>query len=381
MQKSTSLKSLQLMKIIGSEAQSGRTERFTERQKRFVNNFFVKVNSEGDILFKSPNIPLTQEQIQTLVNKALASSDHIETIKFNGSDIYRFHKTPEDIEGNIIIVFENIKDERDTMNRLLFTLGIVGFAGLLLAFLGSFFMADRALIPVKESWERQRNFVADASHELRTPLAVVQTNIELVMGNTDESVGSQTKWLENILAENKRMTSLVNNLLFLARADSNQELSEKKVFQLDAVLTEALQLFEPIAHKKNICLRHRMQSHVDFFGDSNHIKQLIMILLDNAIKYTPERGQVDLELKENHNTLEICVKDTGEGITKEHIDKIFQRFYRADKARSRANGSSGLGLAIAEWIVKEHKGSINVYSTPGKGTAFVVNIPKPKSIR
>jgi signal transduction histidine kinase len=231
------------------------------------------------------------------------------------------------------------------------------------------------LIPIKKSWQKQQDFVADASHELRTPLAVIQTNIELVRGNPKDSVESQTKWLENIQHETGRMSKLVEDLLFLARADSEQLPLEMMDFNLSFTLLSTLSSFEVMAKNRGIKLESTVQDHILFYGDENRLKQLIVILIDNALKHTPAGGKISIRLINSGPSVELSVSDTGEGIEHEHLERIFERFYRVDKARSKMTGGTGLGLSIADWITKVHHGRITVTSQVGKGTTFVVNLP------
>jgi len=236
-------------------------------------------------------------------------------------------------------------------------------------------MADRAMSPIKESWQRQQDFVADASHELRTPLSVVQVNLELVKGNPEETVASQSKWLDYSLHETERMSKLVDDLLFLARADSLQQTLELKHFPLPTALREVIESFRPLAEANGILLESSLYSEITYFGDETRIKQLIVILLDNALKYTPSGGQVTLGLQNWGTLAEITVTDTGEGIEQEHFAKIFERFYRVDQARSQQKEGTGLGLAIADRIIQSHHGRIKVSSSLGKGTTFVISLP------
>jgi signal transduction histidine kinase len=268
-----------------------------------------------------------------------------------------------------------MQSEYETLARLRIIIVFTGLAGLCVVFVSSLFLADRALIPIKKSWDRQKSFVADASHELRSPLAVIETNLELVLDNGDETVESQMKWLENIQTENRRMSKLVSDLLFLARADSDQQMFEKRFFPLNEALMEAVISMQPLANKKNITLQSHINPVQEYFGDEARIKQLAVILIDNAIKYTQPDGYVQVDLNQHDNYFEIIVADNGEGMAKEHLDKIFERFYRVDKARSREGGGTGLGLSIADWIVNGHRGSIAVSSTPGKGSTFKVTLP------
>lgn len=307
--------------------------------------------------------------------KAVIAIDKMDSIILHSGETYRSRivKTPD---NSISMVFINIDYEQDLINSLRLNLIGAALIGLGLVFCGSLFMAGRAIKPIKISWERQRDFTADASHELRTPLSVIQSNLELVMDNKEETVESQYKWLENIYTENKRMTRLVGDLLLLARADSGQTLLEIKNFSLSAALEDAVAPFIPVADIKNIKIDTRIEPAVNFTGDEARIKQLAIILIDNAIKYTSPGGSVSLQLINNDDSLDIIVNDTGEGISKEHIDKIFERFYRVDKARSREDGGTGLGLSIASWIVKEHRGTIRAASEPGYGSTFTVTFQK-----
>jgi signal transduction histidine kinase len=292
-----------------------------------------------------------------------------------GSDTFRNLRSFPPGFRNVTVVFQNTQPEREMLKRLGTILLSISLAGLAVVFVSSLFLADRALIPIKKSWENQKNFVADASHELRSPLAVMQTNLELVMGNKEDTVESQTKWLENIQAENRRMTKLVDDLLLLARADSNQQLMDKCIFSLHETVKDAVASYVPLAAKKNIQLELKQAEEIDFLGDEGRLKRLVVILIDNAIKYTPSGGQAGVILRKMDSHVELLVSDTGVGIEYEYLDKIFERFYRVDKARSRESGGTGLGLAIADWIVKEHKGTISVSSVPGRGSTFKVQLP------
>jgi two-component system, OmpR family, sensor histidine kinase CiaH len=364
------------------------------------------VDHDGKLLSYNGNdgkLPLSQDKLQELVSsafKAPKKSDNLikeaeakkdgtakavitlfssfSNKKITASDGSAYYcnivkKSPEGIS----IIFINVTSEEKTIMFLRYALLTSGILGLLLTFLGSLYMANRALKPIKNSWEKQKGFVADASHELRTPLAVMQTNVELVMDNGDETVNSQRQWLENVHLETKRLSKLVSDLLILARADSDQQLLEKTNFRLDTAINEAVNPFLPVAEETGIELKKVIQSGIDFYGDRERIKQLAVILVDNAIKFTTQ-GCVLIELNNNVESIELIVKDSGEGIEEEDLKRIFERFYRADKSRNREDGSAGLGLSIADWIVKEHNGTIKAESKFGEGSTFRVRLPKLK---
>ena len=241
--------------------------------------------------------------------------------------------------------------------------------------IGSFLSAKIAMKPVQVSWQHQLDFTANASHELRTPLAVIQSNLELVMDNPGETVASQIKWLDNIHIETVRMTRLINDLLTLSRSDSGSKTLDNSRFSLNSAVIEAAAMFETMAGQKGIAIQVIADSEILFWGDYSRIKQLLGILLDNAVKYSDKPGNINVTLTKKDVTTKLAVSDTGKGITPEHLPKIFNRFYRAENNSRTADGF-GLGLSIAEWIVKEHGGSIRAESTPNEGTRFTARFPQ-----
>ena len=261
---------------------------------------------------------------------------------------------------------ENISTHRYWITLLL---------GITLVFIGSLLLSKKAVRPIEQAWQKQLDFTADASHELRTPIAVIQTNLELVIDSPKETIESQMKWLKNIETENKRMAKLVTDLLTLSRADTSQQMLEIETFMLDEVICEVLTPFEAIAYEKNIELKINSNSKIAFCGDLKRIKQLIVILVDNALNYTNAPGIVTISLSNDDEEIIFMVSDTGYGIESEHLDKIFDRFYRVTTTRKLNQDGSGLGLSIAKWVVQEHGGTIEVESTLDVGTTFTVRLP------
>lgn len=366
--------SQQLMQIIATEAGSGAIINTREHDKHLAKYFYLKTDDSGKITDSSSALPLTVEQLAPLVDRALHNPNSKGEVELK-DETYTYLKVPLKEDSGFVITFVDLERDREILRDLLLTLSIGGLICLGLAYYGSRFMADRAMEPIKSSWQRQQDFVADASHELRTPLTVVQVNLELVKGNPEETVASQTKWLDNSLLEMRRMSKLVDDLLFLARADSQQQTLDLKLFPLNTALSEVFESFKPLAQANGILLASSLSPEGMYYGDENRIKQLMVILLDNAIKYTCPGGQVTLGLQNWGTFAEITVSDTGEGIEPEHLARIFERFYRADQARSQQKEGTGLGLAIADWIIKSHHGRIKVTSSPGKGTTFVITLP------
>ncbi len=214
----------------------------------------------------------------------------------------------------------------------------------------------------------QRRFVADVSHELRTPLTTIQGNLDLI-----KRVGMDPMSMEAMDSEVKRMTRLVGDLLLLAQADSGRLPLVETQVELGSLALEVLRQAQVLADKVELKLGTVEAVHVQ--GDADRLKQLLFNLVTNALKYTPDGGQVTMSV-EQHGTYAIFkVKDTGIGIPQEDLDHIFDRFYRVDKARSRQMGGTGLGLSIAQWIAEAHRGKIWAESEVGKGSTFFVQLP------
>ena len=218
----------------------------------------------------------------------------------------------------------------------------------------------------------QRRFVADASHELRTPLTSIRGNIGFLRRVDDMDPADRDAALADVSSEVERMSRLVNDLLMLARADAGQHLPKSTVEVAPLVREVARQArFLGDGEAVRVSLDHLDEARVH--GDPDHIKQLLLILADNAIKYTPPGGQVSLAARRDNGHLSLEVSDTGLGIARQEQDRIFERFYRADPSRS--GQGAGLGLAIARWIAEEHGGRISVDSAPGRGSTFRVELP------
>ncbi|WP_371378284.1 sensor histidine kinase [Sporomusa aerivorans] len=336
------------------------------------NFFFVKTNPAGAITFQSSGQPLDSANLESLAALVLEQSVPEETLAF-GQTSYFYLKAPLANETGTVILLHDFTQENDMLRSILTALLAVGAVCAVLSFGASFFMASRAMIPIKRAWQQQQDFLSDASHELRTPLTVIQTNLDIVRASPDETVASQDKWLENIQEESLCMQNLVNSLLFLARADSNHQPLAKQNICLSTALIQAVAPFEAVAIQKKIHLAVDAPPFIEVYGDEARLKQVIAILLDNGLRHTPPGGNMLLVLSHTGSKTILTITDTGEGIEAEHLDKIFNRFYQVDQSRQK--GGSGLGLAIARWIVESHGGSITASSTPGAGTTFTVEIP------
>jgi heavy metal sensor kinase len=229
---------------------------------------------------------------------------------------------------------------------------------------------NETLERLDRSFRAQQRFVGDVSHELRTPLTTIQGNLDLI-----RLYGSDPKSLHTVEGEVQRMSRLVGDLLLLAQADAGQVPLQLESVDLDTLVLEIYNEAGFLAKGKYTLKLGRFEP-VRIQGNPDRLKQLLLNLVTNAIKYTPEGGAVTLSLWAWGDKARIAVKDTGVGIPPEDVPHIFDRFYRVDKARSRAAGGTGLGLSIAQWIVEVHGGTIEVESEHGKGTTFTVTLPQ-----
>jgi signal transduction histidine kinase len=214
-----------------------------------------------------------------------------------------------------------------------------------------------------KSWQKQKQFVADASHELKTPLASLGATVDAIQSSGEESVKSQKVWFDNIQSEVKRMNRLIGDLLYLSEAEDAEE--ESEFFDLSLTCERALASMEASFYKKNIQLTAEIEKDIFLTGSKDRTAQAILILLDNAVKYTNEGGCTLVCLKRHKQQAELCVQNTGEGIPADDLPKVFDRFFRGDRSRSKESDSYGLGLSIAKAIVERGGGKLTVTSASG----------------
>ena len=242
-------------------------------------------------------------------------------------------------------------------------------------------MADKAMVPIINNFELQKNFTADASHELRTPLSVFLASVETIQRDKKNILSDFSQQvLKDLKDEIQYMKKITEKLLHLARIDNmkkGEDIQEKVL--INELLPELYRKFQALADEKFIDITINMNEECWSFVNREQIFQVLKILLDNALKYTSEYGRIELILEQSaDNKVRIIVKDNGIGIAPEDCHKIFERFFRVDKARLRKNGGSGLGLAIAYELVKKNNGTLTVQSQLDKGSSFILELPKIK---
>lgn len=277
----------------------------------------------------------------------------------------------EEEPGNVLLVMQDRTEEFAARDRLRWIFALCVAAGLFLIVLGSQFLSSRAIRPVEQSIRQQQAFVAAASHELRTPVAALRANAEVLQ---DAPLGDYAPFLGSILDESERMSRLVADLMHLARADAGELPVSQVLTDAAEAAGDAARLISPLTQKHGLRL-HQDISPAWIMGDPDRLRQVLIALLDNAVRYTPEDGEITVSVQKAGHHVHISVADTGIGIDDEHKERIFDRFYRIDTARSRAYGGAGLGLSIARQLVEKMQGTIRITDRPGGGSVFVITFP------
>jgi signal transduction histidine kinase len=282
--------------------------------------------------------------------------------------------------GEVVGVIQyarSLGEVQQTIGRLVLVLLPLALGGLGAALLGGLFMAGRAMRPARESFERQRAFVADASHELKTPLTLIRADAEVVLyrGKLNEE---DRKLIEHTLGETDRMSSILSDLLLVARLDAGKlEVSEKS-FDLVSVLSEEAERFGARATGEDVRLDVYTPDELPVRGDPKRTGQILAVLLDNAVRYTPPGGRIAVEARLRDGWVEASVTDAGPGIAPERLPHIFDRFYRAEAARTRseAGGGTGLGLAIARDLARAQGGDLVAENAKTGGATFRLSLPR-----
>ncbi len=277
-------------------------------------------------------------------------------------------------------VSESLIELHNTLRRLDYGLGSGVAISLVLSSVGGIWLTRRAMQPIESSFERLKQFTADASHELRSPLMAIKTNADVALKYSQRMRSTDAEKFKAISSATNQMTRLTEKLLLLARTDRVNTLPKEPV-DISSILSDLMQLYEPQAREQGMIWQEQLEKDLYLWGDEALLRQLFTNLLQNALYYTPAGGSVIIEAsRANSNCLAIKVRDTGIGIAPEHLDQIFERFWRVDKSRSYQAGKSGLGLAIAKEIVQLHNGIILVESQLGKGSCFTVRFPVKASL-
>lgn len=272
---------------------------------------------------------------------------------------------------------QSIEGVDNLQDKLRWGLGVGGAMALGFVGISGIWLTQKAIEPIEQSFQQLKQFTADASHELRSPLTVIKTSVGVIQNHPERVHPLNTKKVSAIASATNQMTRLVADLLLLARSDATAPapIVESVPVFLDQVLQDLLNILEPQAQTKKITLKSKLLPDLFVIGDSSQLIRLFSNLLENALQYTPAQGTVTLSMVRLRRSVVVKVEDTGIGIAPERLQYIFQRFWRADRARAQRTVGQGLGLAISQAIAQNHGGKITVSSQVGAGSCFRVHLP------
>ncbi len=379
----------------------------------------VILNREGNVQWKGEGIGVIGSLDPIFLNQAVKGQTVFETLQRPKGPSVRRVSFPITSQGRVEYILQtqaSLDLVNETLHWLIITLGTVSLGIFLFGWVGSNWIARMALSPVEtlgktaanvsaqsldtrvildapfhefqqlarsfnnmferlqRAFESQRRFVGDAAHELRTPLTAMKGNLEVGL-QRDRSTEEYRDVLSTTLGQIEHLARLVKSLLTLTQFAGEHPPIDLKPIHIEPLIKDLLSELSILAEEKGCLLTTHLQEVPNVFGDVGQLKQLMINLLDNAIRHTPQGGAVTVGLKSSGDQVRLTVEDTGSGIPAEHLPRIFERFYRVDAARDRESGGTGLGLAIAQEIVLAHNGTITVQSERGKGSVFTVSLP------
>ena len=285
---------------------------------------------------------------------------------------YRYVRAADD--GCVRWIFLNLERELATNRSFLFISIGISFGGFLLVLLLMVLLSGRIVRPIAQSYEKQKQFITDAGHELKTPITIINADADVLA-----EIEGESEWIADIRKQTERLKQLTNNLIFLSRMEEERFKPIMIEFPLSEVTEDAAQPFATVARTQGQGFSTEIQPLLSMVGDESSIRKLLTILLDNAVKYTPENGTIALTLKRAGRQIRLAVENTAEGLMKGSQDRLFDRFYRADASRNSETGGFGLGLAVAKAVTEAHGGKIRAYSPDGRSLVVEAIFPAPQA--
>lgn len=326
------------------------------------NSFLIELDDEGNVVnIESRTWDVDSTSVDQLLPLMNESNGKIEE--------YDLAYRKENTESGTRIAVVDISRMMQMFQSLVKTSLITGIGAFLAFLVLSYVLAGWMLKPVEESWRKQKEFIANASHELKTPLTVILADADIMSRTPNDTIGSKSEWLQSIKNEGTRMKGLIEDMLFLARNDAQKQERILQDCDLSQIALSCVLPVEAIAWEKGIEMETDVQEDILVKGDEKQLHRLIMIFLDNAVKYTPAKEKIDFKLCRENGHPVLVVHNTGSYIEKEDLEHIFDRFYRVDKART-FEGGYGLGLAIAKQIADMYNIQIIPSSSKSEGTTF-----------
>ncbi len=327
----------------------------------------------------SPAAPIGPDD--TAAERALVSGRDLRTVRGPDGTQVRIltYRITAGSGTTALQVGRSLRDQNAVLYQLL--IALLGLSALSTVFVGaaSWWLAGRGLISAQNAWTRQQTFISNASHELRTPLTLLRASAEVALRELPGDDGDARALLGDVLQETDHMARLVDDLLVLSRLDAGRLTLEHKPVALDTLLQDVERQMGRVAEAAGVSLSAAVEPG-SVLGDATRLRQVMLILLDNALRYTPAGGSIRIRGQRLGRRYQITVTDTGSGIPPEHLPHVFERFYRADSARSARPGQSnvGLGLAIARALMQAHGGQIDIASPPGQGAQVTLSLPLGK---
>lgn len=326
--------------------------------------FSVFLTEDGEVLSVNTG-KIAAVDTSTAISYARWVQDTGNTRGF--ADDYRY--TVYGVEDETHMIFLDYGREMSSFRTFLFTSAAVSVMGLLAVMLLLILLSGHIVKPFSENYEKQKKFITDAGHELKTPLTIIDADAEVLEMDMGEN-----EWLSDIRAQTKRLARLTNSLIQLARMEE-QPVLEKIRFPVSDLVEETVETFQALAKTQNKTLSSQIQPMLSMTGDENAIRQLVTILMDNAVKYSDEGGQIMVTLEKQKNQIQLSVENTAAFVSPDQLEHLFDRFYRTDQSRNSRTGGYGLGLSIAAAIVAAHRGKIRAASRDGKSLRIAAVFP------
>ena len=341
--------------------------------------FYVVFSSDGTVQANPQQVDLSR--IPAALSQTAVPRFATITLAGDATRIFAQPDRERGTGGVVVIVGQSLASEQRALNRAALGLSLGGLFGILLSLVGAWFLSGRALVPIETAFRRQQDFIADASHELRTPLTVLSSATELLDQHRSEPLSVNGELFDDVRQEIGRLQRLVDDLLTLARSDLNELALAVAPLDLLPLVAEVVQRVTPLARVRHVdvTLAPASSAHSPLLleADPDRLQQVLLILIDNALKHTQPGGSITVRVERQGGEALVEVRDTGEGIPAEQLSRVFDRFFRGDAARTRSSaaGGAGLGLSIAKSLVEAHGGQLTLTSRVGEGTTAVVRLP------
>lgn len=338
--------------------------------------YVLPLDAAGNLLLESRLVPAAIQPDLAALRVALAQGSDFRTVtSAEGQTLRLLTYRVDSKQGPAALQLgRELSDQQSVLSQLTVGLLSLGMLSMLLVGMASWWLAGRALRPSQQAWERQQRFIASASHELRTPLTLMRASAEVALRDVPAANSDQRMLLHDILDESDHMRRLVDDLLTLSRLDSGNLPLTSTAVDLQPLLSQIQRQLARLGDERGVRIElEPVSGHVQ--ADTERLRQVLLILLDNALRHTPAGGKITISAIQQGSMWQLGVHDTGTGIAAEDLPHIFERFYRADAARGRDTGNAGLGLSIAQGLITLMGGQIRAQSSPGAGTSISIILP------